>query len=45
MPLIWVIYPNSRTVRIHRIDGTVSYLHEDEELSGEDDHPRFPLLR
>jgi Uma2 family endonuclease len=36
VPLIWVINPKSRTVRIHRGDGAVSYLHEDEELLGED---------
>jgi len=41
VPLIWVINPNSRTVRIHRIDGSFSYLHEDDELSGEDVIPGF----
>jgi len=35
VPLVWVINPNSRTVRIHRSDGSVSYLHESDELSGE----------
>ena len=39
--LVWVINPNSRTVRVHRGDGTVSYLHEDDELSGEDVIPGF----
>jgi Uma2 family endonuclease len=39
--LIWVINPKARTVRIHRRDGTVSYLHEGEELSGEDIIPGF----
>lgn len=41
VPLIWVIYPNSRTVRIHRIDATESLLHEHEELSGEEIIPGF----
>ena len=41
VPLIWVINPKSRTVRIHRGDGTVSYLREDQELSGEDIIPGF----
>ena len=36
-----MIYPNSRTVRIHRIDATESLLHEHEELSGEDIIPGF----
>jgi Uma2 family endonuclease len=39
--LIWVINPKTRTVRVHRGDGSVSYLHEDEELSGEDVVPGF----
>ena len=41
MPLIWVIYPKSRTAIVYRNDGTVSYLHENEELSGEDIIPGF----
>jgi Uma2 family endonuclease len=44
VPLIWVINPKTRTVRIHRSDGTVSYLHEDGELSGEDVIPGFRCL-
>jgi len=44
VPLIWVINPQSRTVRIHRGDGTVSYLHEDGELSGEDVIPGFHCM-
>ncbi len=39
--LVWVINPNSRTVRIHRGDGSVRYLYEDDELSGEDVVPGF----
>jgi Uma2 family endonuclease len=41
VPLVWVINPNSRTVRVHRRDGSVIYLREDEELSGEDVIPGF----
>jgi Uma2 family endonuclease len=41
VPLIWVINPKSRTVTIRRSDGTVSYLHENEDLSGEDVIPGF----
>jgi Uma2 family endonuclease len=41
VPLIWVINPKTRTVRVHRGDGSISYLHVDEELSGEDVIPGF----
>jgi Uma2 family endonuclease len=41
VPLIWVIYLGSRTVMVYRADGTVSRLHEDAELSGEDVIPGF----
>jgi Uma2 family endonuclease len=41
VPLIWVINPKSRTAIVYRSDGTVSYLHENEELSGEDIIPGF----
>jgi Uma2 family endonuclease len=41
VPLVWVIYPNSRTVRVHRADGSITYLHEDDVLSGEDIIPGF----
>jgi len=36
-----VIYLVSRTVMVYRGDGTVSRLHEDDELSGEDIIPGF----
>jgi Uma2 family endonuclease len=39
--LIWVIDPESRTVRIHRRDGSVVWLRETDELSGEDVVPGF----
>ena len=34
--LVWVIYPESRTVSVYRGDGSASRLHEDGVLSGED---------
>lgn len=39
--LVWAINPDSRTVRIHRRDGSISRLREDGELSGEDVLPGF----
>lgn len=34
--LIWEVNPEARTVTVHRADGTVNRLREDDELSGED---------
>lgn len=34
--LVWIVNPPTRTVRVHRADGSVVDLHEDDELSGED---------
>ena len=39
--LVWVIYPESRTVSVYRGDGSVSRLHQNEVLSGEDVIPGF----
>jgi Uma2 family endonuclease len=41
VPLVWVMNPRSRTVMVYRGDGSVSRLHEDDELSGEDVIPGF----
>jgi Uma2 family endonuclease len=41
VPLIWIVALESRTVRIHRGDGSVSWLREQDELSGEDVVPGF----
>jgi Uma2 family endonuclease len=41
VPLIWVIHLGSRTAMVYRGAGTVSRLHEDDELSGEDVIPGF----
>jgi Uma2 family endonuclease len=39
--LVWVIDPEARTIRIHRHDGSTSWLREDGELTGEDVLPGF----
>jgi Uma2 family endonuclease len=41
VPLVWVIYPKSRSVMVYRRDGSISRLFEDDELSGEDVVPGF----
>jgi Uma2 family endonuclease len=39
--LVWVVNPERRSVLVHRADGSVSLLREDDELSGEDVLPGF----
>jgi Uma2 family endonuclease len=39
--LVWVINPATRKVRIHRLDGTITEVREDGELTGEDVVPGF----
>lgn len=39
--LVWVVHPNTRSVVIHRADGSVSVLHEQDEISGEGALPGF----
>jgi Uma2 family endonuclease len=39
--LIWIVYPNTKTVAIHRADGSVSHLHEQDEITGESALPTF----
>jgi Uma2 family endonuclease len=39
--LVWVINPEARTVHIHRGDGSVGWLREEDELGGEDVVPGF----
>ena len=41
VPLIWVVNPNVRTVRIIRGDGSTATLREVDQLSGEDVIPGF----
>ena len=40
-PLVWVVDPKTRTVTIHRQDGTVSKLHEPDTITGESALPGF----
>jgi len=39
--LVWVIHPESGTASVYRGDGSVSRLHQDDELSGEEVIPGF----
>ncbi|MGZ3354921.1 MAG: Uma2 family endonuclease [Isosphaeraceae bacterium] len=39
--LVWVIHPESGTASVYRSDGSVSRLHQDDELSGEEVIPGF----
>lgn len=39
--LIWVVVPNTKTVTVHRLDGSTQELRESDELSGEDVVPGF----
>jgi Uma2 family endonuclease len=41
VPLLWVIFPESRTAYLHRRDGSVVRLREDDELTGENVLPGF----
>jgi Uma2 family endonuclease len=35
VPLVWIIYPEVRVARVHRLDGTAAYLRADDDLDGE----------
>ena len=39
--LVWIVDPGTRRVRIHRKDGSITELQENEELTGEDVLPDF----
>jgi Uma2 family endonuclease len=41
VPLIWVANPETKAVRVHRADGTVTLLREKDELDGETVIPGF----
>lgn len=41
--LVWIIYPKRKVVVVYRENKTVSFLHEEDELSGEDVIPNFKL--
>lgn len=39
--LVWVVNPDTRGVRVHRADGSITGLHEQDDLSGEEVIPGF----
>jgi Uma2 family endonuclease len=39
--LVWIVNPDRRNVRIHRLDGTTTDLDENDEITGEDVLPGF----
>jgi Uma2 family endonuclease len=39
--LVWVLYPETQRIQVHRADGTVTKLQSEEQLSGEDVIPGF----
>ena len=39
--LVWMLYPETQRVQVHRADGTVTKLRSEEQLSGEDVIPGF----
>jgi len=40
-PLVWVVDPQTRIVQVHRADGSVTKLHEKDEITGETVLPNF----
>jgi|SRR5665213_56228 len=43
IPLVWVVNPKARTLRIHRLDKSATELHENDTLTGESVLPGFSL--
>lgn len=41
--LVWIVYPKRKVVVVYRTNNTVSFLHENEKLDGEDVLPGFSL--
>jgi Uma2 family endonuclease len=39
--LVWIVHPQTQTVDVHRIQGTSTILHENDDLDGEDVVPGF----
>jgi hypothetical protein len=39
--LVWVVFPETREVHVHRPDRSITVLSEDDDLSGEDVIPGF----
>ena len=44
VPLLWIVSPSARTVRVLRADGSSATLREGDQLSGEDIIPGFVCL-
>lgn len=40
-PLVWLVHPNTRVVTVYRADGSVTVLHENDEITGEAALPEF----
>lgn len=41
--LVWIVYPKRKVVVVYRKNNTISFLHEEDELSGEDVIPNFVI--
>jgi len=41
--LVWIVYPKRKVITVYRANNTVSFLHETDELNGEDVIPNFRL--
>ena len=44
VPLVWAAYPETRTIDVHRADGSITALHEDDVLDGGEILPGFSVL-
>ena len=43
VPLVWAAYPETRTIDVHRADGSITTLREDDVLDGGDILPGFAV--
>ena len=43
VPLVWAAYPDTRTIDVHRADGTIATLYEDDVLDGGEILPGFAV--
>jgi Uma2 family endonuclease len=41
--LVWLVYPRTRTVQVHRADGTITEVASNDRLDGSDVLPGFAL--
>ena len=44
VPLVWAAYPETRTIDVHRADGSITTLYEDDILDGGEILPGFSVL-